>query len=101
MKNETTEALTACHQILATAEQDGAHVLFGTQMLSQLGRLRGSDDYLDDAVWPKIKALEDEIEDFFEVRETSLKMDRLTMLRCLLTLSYEFHQRDKANAKTT
>jgi hypothetical protein len=58
MEKETAEALTKSREILATAAQEGAHVLFAPQSLEVLGQLSSaSDDYFEDDVWDKIRAL--------------------------------------------
>jgi hypothetical protein len=97
MEKETAEALTKSRQILATAAQEGAHVLFAPQSLEVLGRLSpASDDYYDDDAWSKIRDLKGELAEFFKARETSLRCDWESMLCCLHTLSQDVYRRQRA-----
>jgi hypothetical protein len=94
MEKETAEALTKSRQILATAAQEGAHVLFAPQSLEVLGRLSpASDDYYDDDAWSKIRDLKGELAEFFKARETSLRCDWDSMYATLHTLSQDVYRR--------
>jgi hypothetical protein len=97
MKDETAEALTKSRQILTTAAQEGAHVLFAPPTLEILGRLSpASDDYDDDDAWGKIRDLKDEIAEFFKARETSLMCNWETMLHALHALSQDVYRRQRS-----
>jgi hypothetical protein len=97
MEKETAEALTKSRQILATAAQEGAHVLFAPQSLEILGRLSpASDEYYEDDVWDKIRGLKGDIAEFFKAREGSLKCDWETMLHALHALSLDVYYRQRA-----
>jgi hypothetical protein len=89
MSEETKAIITICKQIVVGAEGPGAHVLFAPQALEVFARLFGSDDYWSDDGWPAIKALEQEIADFFKAREASLHMEWLPMLQVWSSLRDE------------
>jgi hypothetical protein len=96
MEKETAEALTKSRQILATAAQEGAHVLFAPQSLEVLARLSSArDGYFDDDAWDKIRALHDEIAEFFKARERSLMCNWETMLHSLHALSLDVYYRQQ------
>jgi hypothetical protein len=99
MKDETAEALTKSRQILTTAAQEGAHVLFAPPTLEILGRLSpASDDYDDDDAWGKIRDLKDEIAEFFKAREENLMCDWETILHSLHALSQDVYRRRQRSA---
>jgi hypothetical protein len=96
MSEETKATITICTQIVVGAEESGAHVLFAPRALEVFARLFGSDDYWSEDGWLAIKALEQDIADFFKAREATLHMEWLPMLQAWSALRDEVGRRTVA-----
>jgi hypothetical protein len=95
--SETDARLTLCRRILATAQKDGAHVLFATQSLSLFGRLLYDEfDRLGEND-PRYDELNDAVTNFLRTQEQPLELELNALQRVWSALANEACQHEKMN----